>query len=56
MGIIITCAHAISLSNRVFDSPYLSSAQAQDTVEEIRLVTEPGCYYSFWDATTAEGT
>jgi len=54
--ILLTCAHAILVSNKVFDNPHLSSAQAQDIVEEIRLVTEPDCEYFFWDAAAAEGT
>lgn len=54
--ILLTCAQAILVSNRVFDNPHLSSAQAMEIVEEIRLVTEPGCDYFFWDAATAEGT
>ena len=54
--LLLTCAQAILVSNRVFDNPHLSSAQTMEIVEEIRLVTEPGCDYFFWDAATAEGT
>ena len=55
-SILLTCAQAILVSNRVFDNPHLSSAQTMEIVEEIRLVTEPDCDYFSWDAATAEGT
>ena len=39
--VLLTCAQAMLITGRIFDSPYLSSAQVMELVEEIQEFTEP---------------